>query len=166
MQAKDDAQYALKNFMPLFILFGCITGITALHQWWYGGDLKEAMRIFMASFFIIFGFFKVINLKGFVQAYRMYDLPAQYISWYAYVYPFIELLLGFAYFFSWNLLVINAITIVLMIISAIGIFNALRKKQTIMCACLGVVFKVPMTYVTLLEDILMALMAATMLFFF
>ena len=32
-----------------------------------------------------------------------------------------------------------------------------------MCACLGVVFKIPMTYVTLTEDLLMGTMAFVML---
>jgi hypothetical protein len=50
-----------------------------------------------------------------------------------------------------------------MLISALGVANELRKKQTIMCACLGTVFKIPMTYVTLFEDLLMASMALYML---
>ena len=50
-----------------------------------------------------------------------------------------------------------------MAISSIGVAIELSKKKEIMCACLGVVFKLPMTYVTLLEDLLMAAMALIML---
>ncbi len=117
----------------------------------------------MASFFLVFGFFKVINLGGFVKAYALYDLIAKKYSWYGYVYPFLEIGLGIAYLSKWNLPVINFLTLVLMLISAAGVFNELRKGSHIVCACLGAVFKLPMTYVTLAEDLLMALMALAIL---
>jgi hypothetical protein len=50
-----------------------------------------------------------------------------------------------------------------MLVSAAGVARELWKGREIMCACLGVVFKIPMTYVTLLEDLLMAAMAGFML---
>jgi hypothetical protein len=55
-------------------------------------------------------------------------------------------------------------TFILMALGAIGVSRALSNKQEIPCACLGVVFTVPMTYVTLGEDILMAVMALAMFF--
>ncbi len=57
----------------------------------------------------------------------------------------------------------NAITYVLMLVSGIGVAIALAKGENLMCACLGMVFKLPMTYVTLFEDLLMAGMALGML---
>ena len=65
--------------------------------------------------------------------------------------------------FSWNPTLTNWITLVLMLMSAVGVFNELRKGKEIVCACLGTLFKIPMTYVTLVEDLLMAAMAAWML---
>ena len=118
----------------------------------------------MGFFFLVFGFFKVINLKSFVQAYAMYDLIAQKNTSYGFIYPFIELILGVCYLMRWFLLATNSATVIIMLISAVGVFNELRKGKTIVCACLGTVFKIPMTYVTLAEDLLMAIMAFLMLF--
>ena len=94
----------------------------------------------------------------------MYDLISQRFYFYGYIYPFLELALGFAYLFEWYLFAVNIITFLLMLISAIGVFKELAKGKHIACACLGAVFKVPMTYVTLAEDLIMAAMAFIMLF--
>jgi len=121
------------------------------------------MRIFMGIFFLVFGTFKLIKLKDFAQAYSEYDLIAKKFKVYGFIYPFLEILLGIAYLMNWNPTITNSVTLVLMLVSAAGVFNELRKGRTIVCACLGTVFKVPMTYVTLAEDLLMALMALMML---
>lgn len=156
-------RYTIQDFVPLIIIFGLIVLITLGHQFYYGFDLMAGMRIMMAAFFLIFGLFKIINLPGFAEAYSIYDLIAQRFYWYGYIYPFIELFLGMAYLYKCNLFAVNIITLVLMSISAAGVFNELRKGKTIVCACLGAVFKIPMTYVTLAEDLIMAIMALLML---
>lgn len=159
----SNQNYKVTDFLPLIIIFSLIILIVLLHQAYFGWHIKSAMHIFMASFFIIFGLFKIINLAGFAQAYNMYDIIAKKYFAYGYVYPFIELSLGLAYLINWNPFLTNIATVILMSVSAIGVFIELRKGKKIMCACLGVVFKVPMTYVTLMEDLLMALMALIML---
>jgi len=160
----ESRRYTFKDFLPLILIFSFIILLTIIHQLYFGWNFREALRIFMASFFIIFGFFKIINLYKFVNAYATYDLITKQYRWYGYLYPFLELGLGIAYLFKFNLLLTNILTLVLMLVSAAGVFNALRKGNHIACACLGDVFKVPMTYVTLAEDLLMALMALLMLF--
>jgi hypothetical protein len=42
---------------------------------------------------------------------------------------------------------------------AIGVIRAVRQKQAIQCACLGTVFQLPMTRVTIIEDLLMVIMS-------
>lgn len=153
-----------KKFLPLIIIFLAIAGFTLLRLVFHGQwDLMFAMQNFMAGFFLVFGFFKVINLKGFASAYQMYDVVAKRSRFYALVYPFIELALGLAYLFSFFLVFTNIITLVVMGVGAIGVGNELRKKNQIVCACLGAVFKIPMTKVTFLEDILMFVMALWMM---
>jgi hypothetical protein len=78
-------------------------------------------------------------------------------------YPFIELVLGVIYLMHWAGTAVHIFTLILMLVSAAGVARELWKGREIMCACLGVVFKIPMTYVTLLEDLLMAAMAGFML---
>lgn len=159
----ESSRYTFSDFLPLITIFGLIGFITLAHQLYYGWNLMECMRIIMAAFFLIFGCFKIINLAHFAEAYHMYDLIAQRFYWYGYIYPFLELSLGITYLLSWHTFVVNIFTLTLMLVSATGVFNELRKGKTVICACLGVVFKIPMTYVTLAEDLIMAVMALIMI---
>lgn len=121
------------------------------------------MRHFMAGFFIVFSFFKLLDPPGFVSAYRGYDLLAQRSKTWAWAYPFIELALGVAYLLEWWPIPVNAVTLFLMLIGAAGVLRALLDKRAIRCACLGTALNLPMTKVTLVEDLTMAAMAAGML---
>src|SRR5687767_11452234 len=113
------------------------------------------MNLFMAGFFITFSFFKFLNLEGFKNSYSSYDLLAKRFPAYGYVYPFIELALGIAYLTSFNPLLTNAATVALMGFSSIGVIQSVLDKRQIQCACLGTVFNLPMSTVTVVEDLLM-----------
>lgn len=159
-------KYSVKDFAPLIVIFVIILIASLATPGVLEGDVELGMRVFMGGFFIIFGLLKVIKLSAFVEAYQMYDVVAMRSRVYAYVYPFIELALGISYFANVKPLITNWVTLVVMLVSAFGVYLKLRKKEKIMCACLGTVFKVPMTWVTLFEDLLMAIMALIMLISF
>ena len=162
--AADVGEGFLATYKPLLLIVGFLVGMTWLiNAQTLGRHWHEWMSDFMAGFFVVFSFFKLLNLSGFVQAYRGYDLIAAKSAAYAWAYPFIELALGVAYLTRWQPQITHAATLVVMLISAAGVLNALRKRQLIECACLGTVFKLPMSKVTLIEDLSMALMAAVML---
>lgn len=159
-------KYNFYDFLPLIIITGLIIAFTIIMSFYRGGwNYKEAMLDFMAGFFLVFGFFKIINLAGFVEAYSMYDIIAQRSKFYAYIYPFIEIGLGLAYLFRYQLFLANIITVIIMAIGSIGVAIELAKGRQIVCACLGAVFKLPMTYVTLSEDLIMGSMALGMILF-
>ena len=98
------------------------------------------MRHFMAGFFIVFSFFKLLDPPGFVSAYRGYDLVARRVPAWGWAYPFVELALGVAYLLAWAPVVTNIITLVLMLVGAGGVLKALLNKRAIRLAIL--VFKV------------------------
>ncbi len=151
--------YTFKDFLPLIIIFLVILSCVLVRQWFTGWDIHSAMNDFMAGFFLVFGAFKLLNLNAFAEAYTTYDIIAKRSATYAYLYPFIEIALGLAYLFRLWPTATNLVTVIVMTISSIGVAQELAQKRTIVCACLGTVFKIPMTYVTLFEDILMAGMA-------
>ena len=153
-----------ESLFPLFLIVGFISG-TALLVAFASGQwvLETTMRHFMAGFFLVFSFFKLLDLKGFVDAYRTYDILAKALPGWAWVYPFVELGLGIAYLLAVAPIVVNSITFVLMLVGSVGVLKALKKKQSIQCACLGTALNLPMTKVTLVEDLVMAAMAAGML---
>jgi hypothetical protein len=164
MNNKMRPGYSLNDFIPLILIFSLIIIATAArsylsHNW----QLQEMMMNFMGTFFIIFGSFKLLKLASFAEAYATYDLIAKRSHLYALAYPFIELGLGILYSIHIQSSIIIFFTLVLMLISAAGVAIELSKGNQIVCACLGTVFKIPMTYVTLAEDLAMALMALVML---
>jgi hypothetical protein len=120
------------------------------------------MNHFMAGFFLVFSFFKLLDIKGFASSYSMYDLLAMKVPAYGFAYPFIELGLGIAYLTGFNPQLTNIITIVVMGFSSIGVILSVMNKQKIQCACLGAVFNLPMSTVTIIEDLLMVGMAGFM----
>jgi hypothetical protein len=50
-----------------------------------------------------------------------------------------------------------------MSISIIGVLTSVLNKRKIQCACLGAVFNLPMSTVTIIEDALMIVMSIAML---
>lgn len=154
----------LATYKPLLLVFAFILLATITVEVAYGDFvLSRWMPHFMAGFFLVFSFFKLLDLKGFADSYAMYDLLAKRVTAYAYAYPFIELSLGIWYLLGWQTTTLNWITLVVMGFSTIGVVLAVTKKQTIHCACLGTGFNLPMSTVTIVEDLTMVAMAAWML---
>lgn len=117
----------------------------------------------MAGFFIVFSFFKLLNLKGFAESYAMYDVVAKKWDGWGYGYAFTELALGLAFLIGFNPILTNAVTLVVMTVSIIGVLQSVLNKRKIKCACLGAVFNLPMSTITIIEDALMIGMSAIML---
>lgn len=101
-------------------------------------------------------------MPAFARAYAGYDLLAMRVPAYGYAYPFIEMALGLAYLTGFAPRFTLAATVLVMGLSALGVLAALMDGKTIRCACLGAVFNLPMSRVTLIEDLLMVTMAAAM----
>jgi copper chaperone CopZ len=127
------------------------------------GTVMGWMMGFMAGFYIVFGAFKLLDVPAFARSYAQYDVIAKRIPVWGYAYPFIELALGFGFLFWLDMRVLSWIALVLSLVGAVGVIQANRSKQTIECACLGTVFKLPMSIVTIIENLGMAVMAAWML---
>ncbi|MBP6755574.1 MAG: heavy-metal-associated domain-containing protein [Bacteroidia bacterium] len=148
----------------LLIFFYILLVITLLQIQNTKFDFMQAMRHFMSGFFLVFSFFKLLNLKGFAESYVMYDVLAKQIPVWAYLYVFIELGLGIAFLVNFNPILTNSITVIVMSISIIGVLQSVLNKKKIQCACLGAVFNLPMSTVTIIEDALMIAMSGIMLF--
>mgnify|MGYP000905438033 CR=1 FL=1 len=164
---KEEVQRTwLATYKPLLIVFAFITGVSFLTAFDGGRvDGMRAMRHFMTGFFLVFAFFKLLDLRGFATSYAMYDVLARKVPAYGFVYPFIELILGLAYLQDWRPMFTNVATIAVMGFSLIGVLRSVLNKQRIQCACLGTGFNLPMSTVTIVEDLLMVFMAAAMLVF-
>lgn len=164
-ETAEQAKGWLTTYKPILLIFGYITTISiiaATHQNTF--HLMQAMNVFMAGFFITFSFFKMLDLKGFAESYSMYDVIAKKIKAWGFIYAFIELALGIAYATNFQPIITNIVTLAVMSISIIGVLQSVLNKQKIKCACLGAVFNLPMSTVTIIEDGLMIAMSTFMLY--
>ncbi len=153
-----------ETYKPILLIFSYILGATLLVEVAAGAfDWMRWMRHFMAGFFLVFSFFKMLDVPAFAASYSSYDVIARrWLGW-GYVYPFIEFSLGALFLLNFNPLVTNSLTFAIMGISTVGVVQSLLAKRQFQCACLGAVFNLPMSKVTLFEDVLMVAMSGAML---
>lgn len=157
---KTDATSS-EYFKFVVIIVGIITAgyILSIAFGTWGWENFQAK--FMAVFFLVFATFKLVDLKGFAISYMGYDIIAKKIPSYGYLYPFLELALSAGYFFvvpytEW-------VTLFLMAVGSVGVFKELLRGSKIKCACLGTYIKLPLTTVSLTEDVVMGIMALLMI---
>jgi copper chaperone CopZ len=153
----------LQQLKPLLLILFYISsaGVLLHYKDW---SWSEFMLDFMGLFYIVFGFFKMLDLKGFPESFKMYDPLAKRLPIYGWIYPFIETALGIMFLMRFQVNIALIMTLVVLGITTIGVSKTLLDKKSIRCACLGTSLKLPMTEATLIENTLMITMAALMLF--
>jgi copper chaperone CopZ len=164
LSLNQDKSSWVKTYKPVFLLFFYITGLSLIASFNNSSfDFHKAMNTFMAGFFIAFSFFKLLNLKAFADSYSMYDIIAEKIKIWGYIYAFLEVVLGILYVINFNPILLNTFTALLMSVSLIGVLKSVLNKKKIQCACLGTIFNLPMSTLTFVEDSLMIVMSIAML---
>lgn len=152
------------TYKPILLIFGYVSVVSVIAGTQAPTfDYMLAMRVFMSGFFLTFSFFKLLDINAFADSYAMYDVVAKKFRAWGYIYVFVELGLGLAYALNLAPITVNAVTAVVMSVSLIGVLQSVLSKKTIRCACLGAVFNLPMSTVTIIEDGLMILMSLAML---
>lgn len=152
----------LQQLQPLLlILFYIATASVLLH--YKNWDGNAIMLDFMGLFFIVFSFFKMLDLKNFPESFRMYDPLAKRVSIYGWIYPFIETALGLMLLMRFEIEIALVATLIVLSITTVGVTKTLLDKKSIRCACLGTALKLPMTEATFIENAIMIVMAIVML---
>ena len=153
----------LQQLKPLLLILFYISsaGVLLHYKDW---SWSEFMLDFMGLFYIVFAFFKMLDLKGFPESFKMYDPLAKRLPIYGWMYPFIETALGLMFLMRFEVDIALIMTLVVLGITTIGVTKTLMDKKSIRCACLGTALKLPMTEATLIENSIMIAMAALMLF--
>ena len=172
VEINEEVKSWFEIYKPILLIFFYIVLVTTImalqsmksNQMEPTEIVMKWMNHFMGGFFLAFSFFKLLDLNGFAESYKMYDTIAEKIPFWAYLYPFVELGLGLSFLSNLFPLVTNSITFIVMSISIIGVLQAVLNKKKIQCACLGAVFNLPMSTITIIEDALMILMSGIMVF--
>ncbi|KAA2217443.1 heavy-metal-associated domain-containing protein [Maribacter flavus] len=161
-ETSTETKSKLEQLRPLFLILGYIT-IASILLNYNRPNWEGAMLDFMGLFYIVFSFFKMLDLKGFPDSFRMYDPLAKAVPFYAWVYPFIETILGVLFLMRLYVPFALITTLVVLGITTIGVTRTLLDKKSIQCACLGTALKLPMTEATFIENAIMIVMAISML---
>tara|TARA_A100001037_G_scaffold288853_1_gene299988 strand:- start:36140 stop:36856 length:717 start_codon:yes stop_codon:yes gene_type:complete len=154
----------LESRKPILVaLFIVIISSLSLQTSYGTFDVNNWFTTYMGMFFVVFSFLKLLNVKGFSMTFKRYDVIAKRVPGFSLTYPFLELILGVAFLTKTLLLASNIITLILMVSQSIGVSIVLKRKQQIQCACLGSSINLPISFLTLLENILMIFMSAYMI---
>ncbi|HTE22341.1 MAG TPA: MauE/DoxX family redox-associated membrane protein [Candidatus Limnocylindria bacterium] len=145
-----------------YVLLGILI-VSSMLTFIRGIELDRFLADFMAVFFITFAAFKFYDLEGFAHAYRSYDILAKRIRPWGYIFPFIEAFMGFWYLLSDGPNNLNVLAMAVTGTAAVGVFKEVKRKSRFHCACLGTFIRLPLSRVSLIENVTMFVMAAAML---
>ncbi len=154
------------TYEPIIAIFG-VAALMALAVSWatFGNAFTlRAGEWFIAISMCILAIMKLRDLESFSNMFLGYDLLAQRVVRYAYVYPFAEALAGILMIAG--ALMWLAIPVALFIggIGAISVFKAVYiDRREMKCACVGGDSNVPLGFISLTENLMMVAMALWMM---
>ena len=152
----------IEQLKPLFLILFYITSASILLNFkdW---NWNEFTLDFMGLFFIIFSFFKLLDLKGFPVSFKIYDPLAKVVPVYGFLYPFVETALGIMFLMRIQIIFALIVSLIILLVTTVGVTKTLLSKKIVQCACLGTHLKLPMTEATLIENIIMLSMSIIMI---
>ena len=118
---------------------------------------NELMNNSMGTILITFSFLKLLNLNNFTNIFSKYNIISKNFILYAYCYPFLELIIGILLLYKIRFSYL--ILIILMTVSLISVSISLYKGKNLKCGCLGSYFHLPLSYITIFENIIMLTMS-------
>ena len=126
-------------------------------------NLDSWLTSYMGIFFLLFSFLKLLNVSGFSMTFKRYDVISKQFGPFAIAYPFIELLLALAFLTQSFLILANGATLIFMISQSIGVIQVMKNGENVQCACMGTAISLPISSLTLFENLVMISMATYML---
>ncbi|MGE0492246.1 MAG: MauE/DoxX family redox-associated membrane protein [Vulcanimicrobiota bacterium] len=156
------------TYQPVVAVFA-VTLLFALATVWRVGQALQwlpVVELFVAFSMAVLAILKLRDLYSFSNQFITYDLLAMKWVPYAYIYPFIEALAGVAMITAVPELVVTAAPLALFIgtVGAVSVVKAVYiDKRELKCACVGGNSNVPLGFISLTENLMMAGMAIWML---
>jgi uncharacterized membrane protein len=161
---------AKKSLLLLLSFFATCLGLNYLYLTYKTNEseeerTKELMPRTMGTIFLVLGLLKLTDLRSFSKIFAKYDIVAKRVPVYGYLYPFLEILIGLSLFVKDYRVTAYKTIIVLMTIGLLGIFKIMVSKKGTMlrCGCMGSLLHVPLSYVTISENLVMIAMSSSLL---
>tara|TARA_R110002124_G_C8928088_1_gene511764 strand:- start:63 stop:785 length:723 start_codon:yes stop_codon:yes gene_type:complete len=153
------------TYRPIIAIFAT-TILMALSTAWALGELNfvKVIELFIAFSMCALGIQKLRDLEAFSLQFLNYDILAQKWVKYSYVYPFVEMLAGVAMISGFLTILSAPAAIFIATINGYSVFKAVYiDKRELKCACVGGNSNVPLGFISLTENIMMAGMGFWML---
>lgn len=153
------------TYKPIIGIFAT-TFLMALSVAFALGDfnLVRIIELFIALSMCVLAVQKLRDLEAFSLQFLNYDLLAQKWVKYSYVYPFVEMLAGVAMISGVLTIVSAPAAIFIAAINGYSVFKAVYiDKRELKCACVGGNSNVPLGFISLTENIMMAGMGLWMI---
>lgn len=154
---EEDPAHPTAGFGPLFVLMLVIALVAFATALPHALIPMIGLHYFMGFMLCALAVLKLSHPLAFADGFQRYDLLAQKSRFYALCYPYIELLLGLGFLAFSMPFLIYALTLALMLVSAAGIFAALRNGVDVHCPRIGKALKVRLGTVMLVECLVMIL---------
>ncbi len=153
------------TYVPVIALF-IIAFALAVAVTWIAKDVlfqPQTIAWFIAIAMVLLGLQKLQDIDKFATMFLNYDLLAKKWFRYGYIYPFVETIAGLLMLMGVLTWLSAPITLIVASIGAISVIKAVYiDKRELKCACLGD-SRVPLGFVSLLENLMMVGMAIWML---
>jgi glutaredoxin len=154
------------SYQPVIAVFS-ITALMALAAGWAAFGTVLTMRVaewFIAFSMCVLAALKLRDLEQFSNMFLGYDLLAQRVVRYAYVYPFGEALAGTLMIAGVLLWIAIPVALFIGTVGSWSVFKAVYiDKRELKCACVGGDSNVPLGFISLTENLMMVAMSLWML---
>jgi glutaredoxin len=154
------------TYQPVVAVFATAFLMALAAQWAAAGDLLAIRSVewFIAFSMCILAILKLRDLEAFSNQFLGYDLLAQRVVRYAYVYPFGEAVAGICMIGGILIPVVSPIALFIGTVGAVSVFKAVYiDKRELKCACVGGNSNVPLGAISLTENLMMMAMGVWML---
>lgn len=153
------------TYRPVITLFLVAFALAVALTWVARGVLFQPQTIawFIAIAMVLLGLQKLQDIEQFATMFLNYDLLAKKWLRYGYIYPYVETIAGLLMLMGVLTWLSAPITLIVAGIGAISVIKAVYiDKRELKCACLGD-SRVPLGFVSLVENLMMVGMAVWML---
>lgn len=154
------------TYTPVIALFAMALGIALAAQWAAFGALEagRSLNWFIAVSMCLLALQKLRDVESFSTMFLNYDLLARRFVPYGYFYPFAEGLAGLLMLAGVMIWLAAPLALLIGTIGAVSVIKAVYiDRRELKCACMGGSSEVPLGFVSLTENLMMAAMGAWML---
>ncbi len=149
------------TYQPVIAVFTVTFGLALAFSWHIDHSVQSLalLKFFIMISMSVLAILKLRDLYAFSNQFITYDLLAMRWVRYAYIYPFIEAIVGIGMIAQVGLWVLSPLSLFIGSVSALSVFKAVYvDKRDLKCACVGGNSNVPLGFVSLTENLMMVFM--------